>query len=81
MVPQPLVPHKWYDRNSPYNRDDRSDAEDELLQLSSSQTPTTVLDLAGLYGGTRSMKKWVGRVAPTKDVLKNKVSTVYRSAL
>ncbi|KAJ4471567.1 hypothetical protein J3R30DRAFT_3660257 [Lentinula aciculospora] len=65
--------NEWYDRHSSYNPDERSDAEDELLALSPG-TPTTVLDLAGLYGGERTMKKWVGRVAPTKEVLRNKGS-------
>ncbi|KAJ3973146.1 hypothetical protein EV361DRAFT_970523 [Lentinula raphanica] len=65
--------NRWYDRHSSYNADERANAEDELLGLSPG-TPTTVLNLAGLYGGDRSMKKWVGRVAPTKEVLKNKGS-------
>ncbi|KAJ3754582.1 hypothetical protein EV360DRAFT_51369 [Lentinula raphanica] len=65
--------NRWYDRHSSYNADERANAEDELLALSPG-TPTTVLNLAGLYGGDRSMKKWVGRVAPTKEVLKNKGS-------
>ncbi|KIK61101.1 hypothetical protein GYMLUDRAFT_43202 [Collybiopsis luxurians FD-317 M1] len=65
--------NRWYDRHSPYSRVERSDAEDELLALSP-ETPTTVLNLAGLYGGDRSMRKWVGRVAPSKEVLKNKGS-------
>ncbi|KAF5384497.1 hypothetical protein D9757_006417 [Collybiopsis confluens] len=65
--------NRWYDRHSAYNRTERSDAEDELLALSP-HSLTTVLDLAGLYGGDRSMRKWVGRVAPSKEVLKNKGS-------
>ncbi|KAJ3813382.1 hypothetical protein F5876DRAFT_35245 [Lentinula aff. lateritia] len=65
--------NKWYDRHSSYNSNERSDAEDELLALSP-EAPTTVLDLAGLYGGNRTMKRWVGKVAPTKEILRNKGS-------
>lgn len=72
--PKVIAPaeNKWYDRHSSYNSNERSDAEDELLALSL-ETPTTVLDLAGLYGGNRTMKRWVGKVAPTKEILRNKV--------
>ncbi|KAK7466196.1 hypothetical protein VKT23_004920 [Stygiomarasmius scandens] len=70
--PKP-VENKWYDRHSPFVPGDRANAEEELLKLSPS-IPTTVLDLAGLWGGSRSMKNYVGRVAPTKEVLKNKGS-------
>ncbi|KAJ3996549.1 hypothetical protein F5050DRAFT_82990 [Lentinula boryana] len=74
-APKVITPaqNKWYDRRSLYNPNERSNAEDELLALSP-VTPTTVLDLAGLYGGDRTMKRWVGKVAPTKEVLKNKGS-------
>ncbi|KAJ4496727.1 hypothetical protein C8R41DRAFT_761556 [Lentinula lateritia] len=73
--PKVITPaeNKWYDRHSSYNSNERSDAEDELLALSL-ETPTTVLDLAGLYGGNRTMKRWVGKVAPTKEILRNKGS-------
>jgi hypothetical protein len=69
-VPKPAE-NRWYNRYSPYNPDERADAE-ELLKLSP-EVPTIVLDLAGLYGGGRSMRKRVGRIAPMKEVLKNKV--------
>jgi hypothetical protein len=35
-----------------------------------------VLNLAGLWGGARSARNWVNRVAPTKDALRLKVSAV-----
>jgi len=36
--------------------------------------PTAVLNLAGLWGGSRSPHSWVTRVAPTKEALKDKGS-------
>lgn len=63
----------WYDRHSAFDSDnERALAEQELLELSP-KVPTTVLNLAGLWGGTRSMKNYVGRVAPSKEALKAKV--------
>ncbi|KDR68548.1 hypothetical protein GALMADRAFT_78443 [Galerina marginata CBS 339.88] len=70
--PRP-VEHKWYDRHSPYVPTPRAEAEDELLALSTT-FPATVLNLSGLWGGTRQPKNWVGRVAPSKEALKNKGS-------
>ncbi|KAK7027280.1 hypothetical protein VNI00_015369 [Paramarasmius palmivorus] len=65
---------QWFDRHSPINPEDlRGQAEDELLALSP-KIPTTALDLAGLWGGARSIRNYVGRVAPSKEVLKNKGS-------
>jgi len=56
----------------------RTESEFELLSLSSqtspSQTQTTVLNLAGLWGGTRMPRNWVSRVAPTKEALAKKGS-------
>jgi nucleoside-diphosphate-sugar epimerase len=56
----------------------RAESEFELLALSSPtspyQTQTTVLNLAGLWGGTRIPRNWVSRVAPTKDALVKKGS-------
>lgn len=51
-------------------------AEDELLSLVPRHRRTTVLNLSGLWGGERSVKHWVGRVAPTKEALKKKVGTI-----
>ncbi|KAF7300874.1 hypothetical protein MKEN_01313700 [Mycena kentingensis (nom. inval.)] len=62
-----------YDRHSPFNLTSRASAEVELLALSP-QTPTTVLNLAGLWGGKRIPRNWVERIAPTKDALKAKGS-------
>jgi hypothetical protein len=60
----------WADRHSPYNKDNaRAIAEDELLSLQG-----CVLNLAGLWGGERQPKNWVGRVAKTKEDVKGKKS-------
>jgi len=64
---------KWYDRHSPFLHNERANAENETLALSPG-IPTTVLNLAGLWGGSRSMRNWVGKVAPSKEVLRNKGS-------
>lgn len=64
----------WRDRHSPYDRANvRAAAEDELLALAP-RVPTTVLNLSGLFGGPRAVKHVVGRVAPTKEALRNKGS-------
>lgn len=73
-TPQHAQLHKWYDRHSPIAASSlRGAAEAELLSLSP-EFPTTVLNLAGLWGNSRSMRKFVGKVAPTKEALKNKGS-------
>ncbi|KAF8072277.1 hypothetical protein FPV67DRAFT_1484715 [Lyophyllum atratum] len=68
------TPHKWYDRHTPFAPTPRASAEIELLALSAPQTPTTVLNLAGLWGGERSPRNWVGRVAGSKEALRDKGS-------
>jgi len=70
------VENKWYDRHSHFIHTDRAIAEIELLALSPAVS-TTILNLSGLWGGTRSMRNWVGRVAPTKEALKTKVCNIY----
>ncbi|KAF7967973.1 hypothetical protein HWV62_32443 [Athelia sp. TMB] len=61
---------RWVDRHTPPDADNpRAAAEAELLAL----RDTAVLNLAGLWGGARSIRRYVGRVAPTKDALRNKV--------
>ncbi|MCJ1263017.1 hypothetical protein MMC22_002887 [Lobaria immixta] len=58
----------WNDHNSSYNKESpRAIAEDELLELGG-----CVLNLAGLYGGERTPKNWVTRVAKTKEEVKGK---------
>lgn len=58
----------WNDRHSPYDTSNlRAMAEDELLEQGG-----CVLNLAGLYGGTREPRNWVSRVAKDKEQLKNK---------
>lgn len=60
----------WITRHSPYdNSKPRAVAEDELLSLGG-----CVLNLAGLWGGTRQPRDWVDRVAPTKDKVREKTS-------
>ncbi|KAJ7472703.1 hypothetical protein FB451DRAFT_1089591 [Mycena latifolia] len=62
----------FYDRNSSFNHTGRANAEVELL--ASSLARTTVLNLAGLWGGPRVPRNWLSRVAPTKEALKSKGS-------
>lgn len=63
----------WLDRRSPYNTTTgdggRAVAEDELLALGG-----CVLNLAGLWGGSRDARHWVDRVATTKEAVKSKMS-------
>ncbi|KAF2643842.1 hypothetical protein P280DRAFT_466572 [Massarina eburnea CBS 473.64] len=60
----------WNDENSPYDKEDkRAIAEDELMSV----VGGCVLDLAGLYGGTRKPRTWIPRLAKEKeDVRKRK---------
>ncbi|KAG5652995.1 hypothetical protein H0H81_002820 [Sphagnurus paluster] len=71
--PQPIA-NKWYDRHTPLASSPRGTAETELLALNSPETPTTVLNLSGLWGGARSPRNWVKMVAPTKEALAAKGS-------
>ncbi|KAF8176161.1 hypothetical protein K438DRAFT_2022684 [Mycena galopus ATCC 62051] len=64
----------FYDRHSEFTLTGRASAEVELLALSPSVAPTTVLNLAGLWGGQRVVRNWLPRVAPTKDALAGKGS-------
>lgn len=67
QIPQKTI---WVSRRSPYDTTNaRATAEDELLKLGG-----CVLNLAGLWGGERDPKKWVSRVAKTKDDVKSKKS-------
>lgn len=60
----------WVTRHSNYDISNaRAIAEDELLGLGG-----CVLNLSGLWGGSRHPKNWVDRVAPTKDKLREKSS-------
>ncbi|KAJ6544976.1 hypothetical protein DFH09DRAFT_990029 [Mycena vulgaris] len=62
----------FYDRKSPFILTGRANAEVELLAVP--LAPTTVLNLAGLWGGQRVVRNWLGRVASTKEALKGKGS-------
>lgn len=65
-------PFHWTDRSSPYDTTNaRAAAEDELLSLSAE---TYVLNLAGLFGGSRNPVNWIARVAPSKEALRVKGS-------
>lgn len=67
QIPQSSI---WVDRKSPYDTTNkRAMAEDELITLGG-----CVLNLAGLHGGERDARKWVDRVAKTKEDVKNKKS-------
>ncbi|KAJ7679231.1 hypothetical protein DFH06DRAFT_1032944 [Mycena polygramma] len=63
-----------YDRNSEFTLTGRASAEVELLALSPALARTTVLNLAGLWGGQRVVRNWLPRVAPSKDALAKKGS-------
>ncbi|BGP34944.1 hypothetical protein JCM10296v2_006768 [Rhodotorula toruloides] len=65
-------PFQWTTRHSPYDRTNpRAIAEDELL---SQHSDTIVLNLVGLWGGTRNPLNWFSRIAPTKSALEQKGS-------
>ncbi|KAF2225829.1 hypothetical protein BDZ85DRAFT_258154 [Elsinoe ampelina] len=60
----------WYNRYSPYDRDNaRALTEEEYLGRGA-----IVLNLSGLWGGSREPKNWVERVAMTKEQVKAKKS-------
>ena len=60
----------WVTRHSKYDRENaRAIAEDELLEMGG-----CVLNLSGLWGGSRDPREWVKRVATTKDQLRDKAS-------
>ncbi|KAJ9164813.1 hypothetical protein NKR19_g1018 [Coniochaeta hoffmannii] len=59
----------WNDERSEYDKTSpRAIAEDELI----SHCRGCVLDLAGLYGGVRDPRNYLGRVAKTKEQLRAK---------
>ncbi|GAA5824677.1 hypothetical protein JCM11251_005298 [Rhodosporidiobolus azoricus] len=65
-------PFKWTDRHSPYDTSNaRAVAEDELLSL---HEETYVLNLSGLWGGSRIPTNWISKVAPTYEALEAKGS-------
>lgn len=76
---KPKLNDTWIDRHSAYDRTNvRAQSEDELLSLNHSEEEpgfaTTVLNLSGLYGKRRSIRDYVAKVAPSKEVLRNKSS-------
>ena len=61
----------WNDEGSEYDKGNaRAVAENELLALLGSRA--CVLNLAGLYGGERQPRNWVGRVAKSKEEVRAK---------
>ncbi|GAA5865172.1 hypothetical protein JCM3774_002160 [Rhodotorula dairenensis] len=63
---------EWTTRHSPYDKNNaRAIAEDELL---SQHQETVVLNLSGLWGGSRDPINWLARVAPTEAALEQKGS-------
>lgn len=59
---------EWNDESSPINEtNERAVAEAELIELGG-----VVLNLAGLYGGARTPRNWLSRVAKTKEQLAEK---------
>ncbi|BGP19538.1 hypothetical protein JCM10213v2_007633 [Rhodosporidiobolus nylandii] len=63
---------RWTDRHSAYDTTNaRAIAEDELL---SQHEDTFVLNLAGLWGGSRDPRNWLARIAPTFEALEAKGS-------
>ncbi|KAI0005823.1 hypothetical protein F4779DRAFT_633170 [Xylariaceae sp. FL0662B] len=62
---------RWQDENAPYDATDpRAIAEDELLRTADADA--AVLSLAGLYGGARRPRDWLGRVVRSKVDLRAK---------
>lgn len=65
-------PFHWTTRHSPYaTSNPRAAAEDELLSLSNE---AVVLNLAGLWGGSRDIVNWIPRVCPNKEAVRVKGS-------
>ncbi|KAG9204315.1 hypothetical protein G6514_001389 [Epicoccum nigrum] len=57
-------PDDWSDDGAPYDREDaRAVAEDELMK----EAHGCVLNLSGLYGGSRVPATWLPRIVKTKD--------------
>ena len=74
-------PLKWTDRHSKFDEgNNRAKAEMELLALAPA-TPTTVLDLCGIWGGRRQPKGFVPPVITSKEVMKGKVGTTIHMRL
>ena len=64
----------WCDRHSPFDeKNERVQSEMELLSLGP-ETPTTVLNLSGLWGDKRHPMNWLDRVVGTREALAGKAS-------
>ncbi|KAL7007120.1 hypothetical protein EMMF5_003346 [Cystobasidiomycetes sp. EMM_F5] len=65
------------DRHSPIDQSsDRARAEEELLSCDSKEGPNriAILNLCGLWGGPRSIRRYVNRIAGSKEALAAKTS-------
>ncbi|KAF2774178.1 hypothetical protein EJ03DRAFT_346812 [Teratosphaeria nubilosa] len=70
QIPQPIPTQPWVTRHSPHTTTSpRAEAEDALLARGG-----CVLNLSGLWGGTRDPRHWVERVAKTKEDVRAKTS-------
>lgn len=64
---------RTFDRTTPISRTNaRGQAEIEFLSLDLPQTSQVVLNLAGLWGGEREPRNWLGKVLPNKEALRKK---------
>jgi hypothetical protein len=62
------LPNNWSTDSSPYDKEDvRAIAEDELLDLGG-----CVLNLSGLYGGSRVPRTWLPRLGQNKEDVKKR---------
>ncbi|GAA5853216.1 hypothetical protein JCM8547_000245 [Rhodosporidiobolus lusitaniae] len=72
LAADPNARLSWTNRHSPYDTTNaRAIAEDELLSM---HEETFVLNLSGLWGGTRNPSNWIPRIAPTLEALETKGS-------
>ncbi|KAJ3159812.1 hypothetical protein HDU86_001464 [Geranomyces michiganensis] len=71
-TPPPGSNTVWVDRDS--TPDPSADAPRQESEATLLSRGGCVINLAGLYGGTRDPRRWVARVAPTKEALKGKGS-------
>ncbi|PWN31673.1 uncharacterized protein FA14DRAFT_162608 [Meira miltonrushii] len=61
----------WFDRNSKIDDVPRSRGENAFLEFNQNKdaVQTSVLCLSGLWGHGRSLRRYVGRIAPTRERL------------
>ncbi len=71
IAPRQTTDNPWITRHTPPTvpLSPRCYAEEELLAVGG-----CVLNLAGLWGGSRAPRNWAARVAPTKEAVRGKAS-------